>query len=60
MVSRLTYQKGFHLVVEELENLLQFDVQFVLLGTGDPRFEAAFSQIGARYPENVQSILISI
>lgn len=51
VVSRLTYQKGFHLVVEELENLLQFDVQFVLLGTGDPRFEAAFSQIGARYPE---------
>lgn len=50
VVSRLTYQKGFHLLVAELENLLQFDVQFVLLGTGDPRFEEAFSMIGHRYP----------
>ena len=50
VVSRLTYQKGFHLDLEELENLLQFDVQFVLLGTGDPRFEAAFSHIAQKYP----------
>lgn len=51
VVSRLTYQKGFHLLLEELEHLLQFDVQFVLLGTGDPRFEEAFRKIVARYPE---------
>lgn len=51
VVSRLTYQKGFHLLLEELEHLLQFDLQFVLLGTGDPRFEEAFRQIVARYPE---------
>lgn len=51
VVSRLTYQKGFHLLLEEFEHLLQFDLQFVLLGTGDPRFEAAFRQITARYPE---------
>lgn len=51
VVSRLTYQKGFHLVLQELENLLQFDVQFVLIGTGDPNFEAGFSYIGSKYPE---------
>lgn len=51
VVSRLTHQKGFQLVLDELENLLQFDVQFVLLGTGDPHFESAFSAIAQRYPE---------
>ncbi|KAF1305257.1 glycogen synthase GlgA [Enterococcus saccharolyticus] len=51
VVSRLTYQKGFHLVLDELENLLQFDVQFVLLGTGDPMFENRFQSIAERYPE---------
>lgn len=51
VVSRLTYQKGFHLVIDEFENLLQFPVQFVLLGTGDPRFEQGFQNIAARYPD---------
>ncbi len=51
VVSRLTYQKGFHLVLDELENILQFDVQFVLLGTGDPVFENRFQSIAERYPE---------
>ncbi|GCF95421.1 glycogen synthase [Enterococcus florum] len=49
IVSRLTYQKGFHLLLEEMENLMQFDVQLVLLGTGDPRFEAEFRSFGERY-----------
>lgn len=51
VVSRLTYQKGFHLLLEELENLLQFNVQFVLLGTGDPKFEAGFTYLSQKYPE---------
>src|SRR5699024_9826884 len=51
VVSRLTYQKGFHLVLAELNNLLQMDVEFVLLGTGDPDFERSFSEIGQRFNE---------
>ncbi|MHC5268001.1 glycogen synthase GlgA [Enterococcus sp. LJL98] len=51
VVSRLTYQKGFHLLLEELENLLQFNIQFVLLGTGDPNFEAGFAYLSQKYPE---------
>lgn len=51
VVSRLTYQKGFHLVLAELENLLQFDVQFVLLGTGLADFESGFRYFAQRYPE---------
>lgn len=51
IISRLTYQKGFHLVLAELENLLQADVQVVLIGTGDHDFENGFRYFGGKYPE---------
>ncbi len=51
VVSRLTTQKGFDLVLAEMENLLQFDVQFVLLGTGEPDFENGFRHFAQRYPD---------
>ena len=50
IVSRLTYQKGFHLLLQEMDNLLQFDVQLVLIGTGDPNFENQFRHFGEKYP----------
>ncbi len=40
MVTRMTEQKGFDLVMYALDDLLSTtDMQFVLLGTGDARFE---------------------
>lgn len=51
VVSRLTYQKGFQLVVQEMANLMQFDVQFVLLGTGYENFEHDFTYFAGRYPD---------
>ncbi|KRN89989.1 glycogen synthase GlgA [Ligilactobacillus ceti] len=51
VVSRLTDQKGFQLVLEEMENLLQFDIQFVLLGTGYQKYEEAFKYFAQRYPD---------
>ena len=40
MVTRMTEQKGFDLVLYALDDLLNTtDMQFVLLGTGDARFE---------------------
>ena len=51
IVSRLTYQKGFHLLLQEMENLMQFDVQLILIGTGDPDFESGFRYFGEKYPE---------
>ncbi|MEW4353359.1 glycogen synthase GlgA [Streptococcus pneumoniae] len=55
IVSRLTRQKGFDLVVSELHHLLQEDVQIVVLGTGDPAFEQAFSWFSAAYPEKLSA-----
>ncbi|MCR5663421.1 MAG: glycogen synthase GlgA [Oscillospiraceae bacterium] len=40
MVTRMTEQKGFDLVAAVLDDLMSYsDMQFVLLGTGDSRFE---------------------
>ena len=50
MVSRMTVQKGFDLVQYVLEELLQEDVAFVVLGSGERRYEEFFNYIAAKYP----------
>ncbi len=50
MVSRLTAQKGFDLLEEALDALLSRDLQFVLLGTGDRRYQDFFSKLPLVYP----------
>lgn len=42
VVSRLTEQKGLHLVLEALPRLIEQGAQFALLGSGDASLEAAF------------------
>ena len=53
MISRLTAQKGFDLVEEIFGSLMQRDLQFVLLGSGEPRFENFFRAAAARFPDRV-------
>ncbi|MCA1032503.1 glycogen synthase GlgA [Bacillus timonensis] len=50
IVSRLTAQKGLDLITHVLEELLQEDIQFIVLGTGDEKYEQYFHQIAMRYP----------
>jgi starch synthase len=53
MVSRLTSQKGVDLVEKIFASLLERDIQFVLLGSGEPRFETYFSRAANKYPKKV-------
>ncbi|EHJ52319.1 glycogen synthase GlgA [Streptococcus macacae] len=55
VVSRLTDQKGFNLVVNELNAMMQMDIQLVLLGTGYAEFENAFSWFAQAYPEKMSA-----
>lgn len=57
MVSRLASHKGFDLVRHVLEEILQADVQFVLLGTGEGEYEQYFSELAKRYPSKVGVVL---
>ena len=50
MVSRMTRQKGFDLVTYALEELLQEDAAFVILGSGDQKYQDFFNYIAAKYP----------
>jgi starch synthase len=50
MVSRLTSQKGFDLLEQAMDDLLSRGTQFVLLGTGDRRYEQMFAEMPERYP----------
>ncbi len=49
VISRLVAHKGFDLVKAVIENVLNQDVQFVILGTGDRGYEAYFSQLANQY-----------
>ncbi|MDR7602339.1 MAG: glycogen synthase, partial [Armatimonadota bacterium] len=53
MVTRLVDQKGLDLVQACLDRMVAAGAQFVLLGTGDPRYEVAFTEAARRYPRQV-------
>jgi starch synthase len=53
MISRLTPQKGFDLVEKIFPELMQRDLQFVLLGSGAPSYEAFFRAAAASYADRV-------
>lgn len=54
MVSRLAGQKGIDVLEETLPNLLKTqDVQFVLLGSGEEKYEQFFRQLAEKYPEKI-------
>lgn len=54
MVSRMTDQKGFDLVAYVMEEILNtMDVQFVILGTGENRYEEMFGYFQGKYPEKI-------
>ncbi len=50
MISRLDPQKGFDLVKECLGAIMGEDLEFVLLGTGMPEYEAFFAEAASQYP----------
>lgn len=53
MVSRLISQKGFDLLEGIGKELLSRDLQFVLLGNGEARYEALVRELAQRYPAKV-------
>ena len=52
-ISRLTSQKGFDLVERIFDLLMERQVQVVLLGSGEARFERFLQTAAARYPGRV-------
>mgnify|MGYP004584481207 CR=1 FL=1 len=53
MVSRLVTHKGMDLVCEALEELSHWQVQVVLLGTGDAVYEQRLRSCAERHPDKI-------
>jgi starch synthase len=53
IISRLTSQKGIDLIEMIFPALIERDVQFVLLGTGESRYEDFFRRAAAQFPGKV-------
>lgn len=47
VVSRLTWQKGFYLLLEQLDALCSLPIQFVVLGSGEAAIEEKMEQLQA-------------
>ena len=50
MVTRLTHQKGIDLLIRSMDSLMERDLNFFLLGTGDPAMEEFFEELPLKYP----------
>ena len=53
IVSRLVDHKGFDLVEHVFEEIANKDVQVVILGSGEWRYEQFFADMAEKYPEKI-------
>ncbi len=53
VVSRLTDQKGFDILTPIMDDIAQENCQFVLLGTGEEKYERSFAELARKYPETI-------
>ncbi len=57
VISRLTWQKGFHQVLDLLGPILDLGVQLAVLGTGEAPIEAGFAAAATAYPGQVGCVI---
>ena len=53
IISRLTAQKGFDLIEKIFDRLMEQEIQLVLLGSGESRYEEYFRLAASRFPDKV-------
>jgi len=58
IISRLTDQKGLDLVDRVMNEICSEDLQFVVLGTGDPKYEDMFRYYESQYPDKVSANIL--
>ena len=57
MISRLTNSKGFDILGNAIDHILDLGVQFVLMGTGDQHYHDLFSRMVQQYPHQAAIFL---
>lgn len=57
IITRLASQKGIDLILSVMEELLQQDVNMVLLGNGEYKYEQSFRYFESRYPTKFKALI---
>ncbi|WP_240417017.1 glycogen synthase GlgA [Paenibacillus periandrae] len=57
IVTRLVEQKGLSLVEHVIEQLMSLNAQWVVLGTGEHRYEQLFRWAADRYPDKLSTLI---
>jgi starch synthase len=57
IISRLTDSKGFDILGDAIDHVLDLGVQFVLMGTGEQHYHNLFSQMVQQYPSQAAVFL---
>jgi starch synthase len=57
IVSRLADQKGFDILAEAIDDIIDQGCQLVLLGTGDEKYHRLFEELAKKYPRRVGASL---
>jgi starch synthase len=55
IVSRLVGSKGLNLIAHVMEEIISLDVQLVVLGTGEQRYEHMFREAAHHHPDKVSA-----
>ena len=53
MISRMVDQKGFDLIASLVDDLVALDATWIVLGTGEPRYQNLWTMLAARHPDRV-------
>lgn len=57
IVSRMVSQKGFDLIARGINELMSYNAQWVILGTGQEDFESLFRSLSYVYPQKVYAYI---
>ncbi len=57
LIHRLVSQKGLDLIKQIEEQILRHDLQFIVLGVGDPYYEEMFKKMQQKYPTKVATFI---
>ena len=57
MVSRLTEQKGLDLIIHVFDELMEQNINLIVLGSGDSRYEDFFRYMQGKYPQKMVAVL---
>lgn len=57
IVSRIVDQKGFDIISEIIEDMMELDLQIILLGTGEKKYHVLFEKIMHKHPDRIKVFL---